>query len=207
MPKVSLYNMEGQVVGEVELNDAVFGTEVNKVALHTVVRAILANRRSGSQSTLTRAEVRGGGSKPWRQKGTGHARHGSTRNPQWRKGGVVFAPKPRSYKIDVNKKVKRLAMKSALSAKVNEGGLIVLDNLELAEVKTKEMVRILTNLEAPKTLIILEGVGEDVKRASGNLQDVKVIPTNNINVYDLLKYDKLIMTQAAAKLVGEVYAE
>ncbi|MHB1314907.1 MAG: 50S ribosomal protein L4 [Christensenellales bacterium] len=206
MPKVSLYNIEGQVVGDIELSDTVFGAAINEVAVHTVVRATLANRRSGTQSALTRAEVSGGGIKPWRQKGTGHARQGSTRSPQWRKGGVVFAPKPRSYKIDVNKKVKRLAMMSVLSAKVNDGELIVLDSLELSAPKTKEMAKVLANLDAAKALVILDGVSDTVKRASDNIEDVKVIPTNNINVYDLLKYNKLIMTQAAVKTVEGVYA-
>jgi len=206
MPKVALYNMTGNQIGEIELNDSVFGAPVNKLALHEVVRATLANRRQGTQSTLTRAEVRGGGVKPWKQKGTGRARQGSTRSPQWRKGGVVFAPKPRDYSISVNKKVKRIAMLSALSGKVELNQMVVVDKLALEQAKTKEMVKVLNNLKAQKALIVLEGANESVQRASGNIEGVKSIPVNNISVYDLLKYEKLVITEQAVKMIEEVYA-
>ncbi len=176
MPKVAVYDMEGNKIDEIDLKDDIFGVEINEHVLHTVVKAQLANQRQGTQSTLTRSEVRGGGAKPWRQKGTGRARHGSIRAPQWRKGGVVFAPKPRSYRQDINKKVKRLAMKSALSAKVAKDSLLVLDSLELAAPKTKEMVKLLKNLDVnKKALIVLEGTDTAVERAASNLPGVKTL--------------------------------
>jgi len=207
MPKVALYNIEGNQVGEIELRDDVFGVEVNESVLHQVVRAQLANKRQGTQSALTRAEVRGGGIKPWRQKGTGRARQGSIRAPQWTKGGIVFAPKPRDYHIDVPKKVKRLALKSALSSKVAENNIIVLDSLELAQAKTKEMVKVLKNLNLnEKVLVVLPEKNEVVERASRNLPGVKTLLVNTLNVLDILNYDKFIITQEAAKKVEEVYA-
>ncbi len=207
MPKVALYNIEGSQVGEIELRDDIFGIEVNESVLHQVVKAQLANKRQGTQSTLTRAEVRGGGAKPWRQKGTGKARHGSIRSPQWIKGGVVFAPKPRDYRMSVPKKVKRLALKSALSSKVAENNMIVLDSLELAQAKTKEMVKVLKNLNLnEKVLLVLPEKNEVVERASRNLPGVKTLLVNTLNVLDILNYDKFIITQEAAKKVEEVYA-
>ncbi|MGI6706102.1 MAG: 50S ribosomal protein L4 [Clostridia bacterium] len=207
MPKVALYNIEGNQVGEIELRDDVFGVEVNESVLHQVVRAQLANKRQGTQSALTRAEVRGGGAKPWRQKGTGRARHGSIRSPQWTKGGVVFAPKPRDYRIEIPKKVKRLALKSALSSKVAQNNIIVLDSLELAQAKTKEMVKVLKNLNLnEKVLLVLPEKDETVERASRNLPGVKTLLVNTLNVLDILNYDKFIITQEAAKKVEEVYA-
>ncbi len=207
MPKVALYNIEGSQVGEIELRDDIFGIEVNESVLHQVVKAQLANKRQGTQSTLTRAEVRGGGAKPWRQKGTGRARHGSIRSPQWIKGGVVFAPKPRDYRMSVPKKVKRLALKSALSSKVAENNMIVLDSLELAQAKTKEMVKVLKNLNLnEKVLLVLPEKNEVVERASRNLPGVKTLLVNTLNVLDILNYDKFIITQEAAKKVEEVYA-
>lgn len=206
MPKVTVYNIEGAKVDEIVLSDSVFGVEVNANVLHEVVRAQLANKRQGTQSALTRSEVRGGGRKPWRQKGTGRARQGSIRSPQWRKGGVVFAPKPRDYHINVNKKVKRLAMKSALSSKVLGEEIIVLDNLDIAAAKTKEMVKVLKNLNATKALIVLPEKNETVERASSNIQGIKTTLVGTLNVYDILKYDKFIITSEACKKVEEVYA-
>ena len=206
MPKVTVFDISGSKVGDIELNDAVFGQEVNRDVLHEVVKAHLANRRQGTQSTLTRAEVSGGGIKPWRQKGTGRARQGSTRSPQWRHGGVVFAPKPRDYSLSVNKKVKRLAMKSALSSKVAEGEICVLDKLELAQPKTKEMIKILGNLKAEKALIVTNGVNDSAVRAANNIQGVKTTIATTLSVYDILKFDKLIITKDAVAKVEEVYA-
>ncbi|MGI6169309.1 MAG: 50S ribosomal protein L4 [Christensenellales bacterium] len=206
MPKVALYNTQGKTVGEIELADAIFGVQVNMDAMHQVVRAHLAARRQGTQSALTRAEVRGGGSKPWRQKGTGRARHGSTRSPQWKKGGVAFAPKPRDYDLKVNKKVKRLAMKSALSSKVLDSELVVLDELSIPQAKTKEMVKVLGSLNAKKALIVLPEISQDILRAANNIPGVKTSTVDTINVYDILKYDLFIITQDAVKVVEEVYA-
>lgn len=206
MPSVALYNIAGQEIGTVKLSDEIFAQEVNQAVLHTVVRAYLANQRQGTQSALTRAEVRGGGIKPWRQKGTGRARQGSTRSPQWRHGGVVFAPKPRDYRITVNKKVKRLAMKSALSAKVNDGGLIVFDALDIAAPKTKEMIKVLDAIKANKALVVLPEKDEIVERASGNIPNVKTTLVGTLNVYEILKYDTLILTKDSLAKIEEVYA-
>lgn len=205
MPKVALYNIVGSKIGEVELKDDIFGVVVNQDVLHQVVKAQLANKRQGTQSALTRAEVRGGGIKPWRQKGTGRARQGSIRSPQWRHGGVVFAPKPRDYRINVNKKVKRIALKSALSAKVQANEIIVLENLTI-QPKTKEMIKVLKAFEAKKALIVVAGKDAIVERAAGNIQGVAVSMANTINVYDILKYDKFIITKDALAVVEEVYA-
>lgn len=206
MPQVAVYNMDGQQVGEIELSESIFGAEVNTHVLHTVVKAQLANQRQGTQSALTRSEVRGGGIKPWRQKGTGRARQGSIRAPQWRKGGVVFAPKPRSYHQDVNRKVKRLAMKSALSSKVAENQLLVLDSLELAAPKTREMVKLLKNLDVnSKALVVLTGPDAGVERAARNLPGIKTTRVGTLNVLDILNHDKFIITRDAVGKVEEVY--
>lgn len=206
MPKVTVYNMEGAKVDELMLSDSVFGVEVNANVLHEVVRAQLANKRQGTQSALTRAEVRGGGIKPWRQKGTGRARQGSIRSPQWRKGGIVFAPKPRDYHIDLNKKVKRLAMKSALSSKVLDEDIIVLDNLALNAAKTKEMTKVLKNFDIKKALIVLPEKNDVIELAARNIEGVKTTLVSTLNVYDILKYEKFIITSDACKKVEEVYA-
>ena len=206
MPRVALYNIAGQEIGTVKLSDEIFAQEVNQAALHTVVRAYLANQRQGTQSALTRAEVSGGGIKPWRQKGTGRARQGSTRSPQWRHGGVVFAPKPRDYRVSVNKKVKRLAMKSALSSKVNDGSLVVFDALELAAPKTKEMIKVLDAVKVNKALVVLPEKDETVERATGNIPNVKTTLVGTLNVYEILKYDTLILTKDSLAKIEEVYA-
>lgn len=206
MPKVSLYDISGKQVGDISLSDEIFGQEVNQDVLHEVVKAHLANRRQGTQSALTRAEVSGGGIKPWRQKGTGRARQGSTRSPQWRHGGVVFAPKPRDYSLSVNKKVKRIAMKSALSSKVADGEICVLDKLDLQAAKTKEMAQVLKNLNAAKALIVTDIVNNDAVRAANNIQGVKTTTATTLSVYDILKYDKLIITKDAVAKVEEVFA-
>jgi large subunit ribosomal protein L4 len=205
MPKVALYDIKGAQIGEVELSEEIFAAPVNTAVMHEVVRAYLANQRQGTQSALTRSEVSGGGIKPWRQKGTGRARQGSTRSPQWRHGGVVFAPKPRDYRISVNKKVKRLAMKSALSSKVNENELIVFDALDIAAPKTKEMVKVLKAVDVDKALIVLAGKDEIVERAAHNIPGIKTTLVSTLNVYEILKYEKLILTQDALKMVEEVY--
>ena len=206
MPKITMLKTDGSAAGEIVLSDDVFGVEVNETAIHEVVVAHLAAKRQGTQCTLTRSEVRGGGIKPWRQKGTGRARHGSIRSPQWTGGGVVFAPKPRTYYKKVNKKVKKLAMLSALSGKVAED-MIVLDALVLAQPKTKEMVGVLKNIGATKkALIITSDKDEAVVRASGNLPGVKAATTGELNVYDIVNADKLVITQDAAKRLEEVYA-
>lgn len=206
MPKVALYNMEGASVGEIELKDDVFGIPVNKDALYQVTKMQLANKRQGTQSTLTRAEVRGGGAKPWKQKGTGRARHGSTRSPIWIKGGITFAPKPRDYSYTLPKKLRRLALKSALSSKVEENNITVMDSLALPEAKTREMVSLLKNLKVEsKALVVIPGKDETVERATRNLPNVKLAFVNTINVLDILNYDRFIITQDAARLVEEVY--
>ena len=205
MPKVAVYDISGKTVGEIKLSDNTFGQEVNNHVLHEVVKAYLANQRQGTQSALTRSEVRGGGIKPWRQKGTGRARQGSTRAPQWRHGGVVFAPKPRDYTIRVNKKVKRLAMKSALSSKVQDTDLIVFNELNLAAPKTKEMVKALDAVKADRALIVLDGSNDTVERAARNIPGVKTTLVGTLNVYEILKYKKLILTEASAKKIEEVY--
>ena len=206
MPSVALYNIAGQEIGTVKLSDEIFAQEVNQAALHTVVRAYLANQRQGTQSALTHAEVSGGGIKPWRQKGTGRARQGSTRSPQWRHGGVVFAPKPRDYRVSVNKKVKRLAMKSALSSKVNDGSLVVFDALTLAAPKTKEMIKVLDAVKVNKALVVLPEKDETVERATGNIPNVKTTLVGTLNVYEILKYDTLILTKDSLAKIEEVYA-
>ncbi|MGM9972414.1 MAG: 50S ribosomal protein L4 [Clostridiaceae bacterium] len=206
MPTVGLFNKEGQKVGDFELAEKVFGAEVNQDVLHQVVVALLANKRQGTQSAKTRAEVSGGGIKPWRQKGTGRARQGSIRSPQWIHGGIVFAPKPRSYRTSLPKSMRRVAMKSALSSKVIDNEMIVLESLELAAPKTKEIVSMLNAFEAKKALIVTAESNENVYKSGRNIEGVRVMPVNNINVYDLLKYDKLIITKEAVSKIEEVYA-
>ena len=206
MANVKVYNMSGAEVGEIELNDAVFGVEINEHVMHLAVKQYLANQRQGTQSTKTRAEVRGGGRKPYRQKGTGRARQGSIRSPQWVGGGVVFAPKPRDYSFKLNKKVKRLALQSALSTKVAEGKIIVLDELTLSEVKTKEMVKVLGNIKCDNALIVMDGSNENVMLSARNIPTVKTASVNTINVYDLLKYNNLVVTKEAVEKIQEVYA-
>jgi len=207
MPNVILYNMEGKELGNYELNDAVFGIEPNETAVHTVVVAQLANQRQGTQSALTRAEVRGGGAKPWRQKGTGRARQGSTRSPQWTGGGVVFAPKPRSYAMSVNKKVRALAMKSALSAKAAASEIKVLDEITVPEIKTKQIVSMLKNLNVSgKTLIVLPEKNDLVYASAKNIEGVKTSFIGMLNVYDLLNCSTVILAKGAADKLGEVYA-
>ncbi|MBE7010714.1 MAG: 50S ribosomal protein L4 [Ruminococcaceae bacterium] len=207
MPNVILYNMEGKELGNYELNDAVFGIEPNETAVHTVVVAQLANQRQGTQSALTRAEVRGGGAKPWRQKGTGRARQGSTRSPQWTGGGVVFAPKPRSYAMSVNKKVRALAMKSALSAKAAASEIKVLDEITVPEIKTKQIAAMLKNLNVSgKTLIVLPEKNDLVYASAKNIEGVKTSFIGMLNVYDLLNCSTVILAKGAADKLGEVYA-
>lgn len=207
MPKVDLYNMNGDVVGNIELDESVFGTELNKEAMHQVVLNQLANRRQGTQSTKTRSEVRGGGIKPWRQKGTGRARQGSIRAPQWIKGGIALGPKPRSYSYTLPKKLKRLAMKSALSSKVTGNEIYVLDSLNFDEIKTKQMVKVLDNLKVDtKVLVVLSEKNTNVEKSARNIQGVKTTFVNTLNVFDILKYDKFIITRDAVSKVEEVYA-
>lgn len=206
MAIVTVLNMNGEEVGTMELADNIFNTEINEHAMHMAVVQYLANRRQGTKSAKTRAQVRGGGRKPWRQKGTGHARQGSIRSPQWRGGGVVFAPKPRDYSFKINKKIKRLALKSALSVKVNEQKLIVLDKLELAEIKTKQMQQILMNINSSNALIVIDNNDKNIILSARNLPAIKTTSVNSINVYDILKYDKFITTQNAVKKIQEVYA-
>ena len=207
MPKTALYNMEGAAIGEVELSDAIFAAPVNTAAMHLVVRSILANKRQGNQSALTRGEVRGGGRKIYRQKGTGNARHHGNRAPQFKHGGVVFAPKPRDYVVSVPRKVRRLAFKSALTSKLNEGDIIVVDSIALSEPKTKLMAKVLGNFELRNnTLLVLPGRDETLLRASGNIDQLSTLYVNTLNVYDILKAGKIILTQDALKGVEEVYA-
>jgi len=207
MPKVDLYNMNGEVVGDIELQDSIFGIDPNVQVMHIAVLNQLANKRQGTQSTKTKSEVRGGGKKPWRQKGTGRARHGSIRSAQWIKGGIVLGPKPRSYSYTIPKKVKRLALKSALSSKVVDKDILVLDNLAVEEGKTKKMVSILNNLKVDKSaLIVLSNDSELTARAAKNIPGVKTAYVNTINVFDLLKYEKFIITKEAVEKVEEVYA-
>ena len=207
MPKVALYDINGSQVGDIELNDAIFGIEMNNHAMYEAVKNYLANQRQGTQSAKTRAEVRGGGRKPWRQKGTGRARQGSIRAPQWKGGGVVFAPKPRDYSYSIPKKVKRLALKSALTSKVVDNEIIVLDSLTLEQAKTKEMVKVLSNLKAnKKSLIVIPERDENVIRAASNIPGVKTAYVNTINVYDILNCDSFIITKEAVNKVEEVYA-
>ena len=206
MAKVSVLNMEGSEVGTIELSDAVFGVEVNEHLVHMAVVNQLANKRQGTQKAKTRSEVSGGGRKPWRQKGTGHARQGSTRSPQWTGGGVVFAPKPRDYSVKMNKKEKQLAMKSALSAKLAEDKLVVVDKIELEEVKTSVFAKILANLKAPKSLVVTKDKNDKVVLSANNIPTVKTTATNSLSVYDILKYDKLVLTKDAVAAIEEVYA-
>ncbi len=206
MPTLKVYNTEKKEVGEIQLNDSIFGVEVSVEAMHQVVLAQLANKRQGTQSAKTRAEVRGGGIKPWRQKGTGRARQGSIRAPQWIHGGIVFAPKPRDYRVSVPKSMRRVAMKSALTSKVQENEMIVLESLSFETPKTKEMVKILNTFETKKTLIVVAESNENVYKSTRNIQGVAVIPVNNINVYDILKHENLMITKEAVSIIEEVYA-
>ena len=206
MANVAVYNMEGNEVGTMELNDAVFGVEVNEHLVHLAVVNRLAIMRQGTQKAKTRSEVSGGGRKPWRQKGTGHARQGSTRAPQWTGGGVVFAPTPRDYSFKMNKKEKRLALKSALTSRVQENKFIVLDELKLDAIKTKDMKKVLDNLKVNKALVVLEEGSENVVLSARNIPNVETAPVSSINVYDILKYNTVITTKAAVASIEEVYA-
>ena len=206
MANVSVYNMEGKEVDKIELSDAVFGVEVNEHLVHMAVVARLANKRQGTQKAKTRSEVSGGGRKPWRQKGTGHARQGSTRAPQWTGGGVVFAPTPRDYTIRLNKKEKRLALKSVLTNCVNENKFIVLDELKFDEIKTKKMQAVLDALNVSKALIVLNENDANVVKSARNIANVQTALTNTINVYDILKYNTVVVTKAAVATIEEVYA-
>ena len=206
MANVSVYNMEGNEVGTLELNDAVFGVEVNEHLVHMAVVAQLANKRQRTQKAKTRAEVSGGGKKPWRQKGTGHARQGSTRAPQWTGGGVVFAPTPRDYTIKLNKKEKRAALKSALTSRVNESKFIVVDELKFDEIKTKKFQAVMNNLKVSKALIVLDEGSDNAAISARNIPTVKTAKVNTINVYDILKYNTVVATKAAVASIEEVYA-
>ena len=207
MPKIDVYDINGKKVSDVELNEKVFGIEPNETIVHSVLVNYLANQRQGTQSTKTRAEVRGGGKKPWRQKGTGRARQGSIREPQWIKGGIALGPKPRSYKYSVNKKEKRLAIRSVLSSKVLENELTVVDTLNLKEIKTKSMVKAFSDLKVSgKTLVILPEKNINVQASTNNIKDAKVILVNEINIYDLLKYTNLVLPLDSVKKIEEVYA-
>ena len=208
MPKVKVLDMTGKEVSDIELSEAVFGIEPNTSAMHTMVVNYLANQRQGTQSTLTRTEVKGGGRKPWRQKGTGHARQGSTRAPQWTHGGIALGPKPRSYRFTVNKKLKRLAMKSALSTKVIDNNIIVLDSISMNEYKTKTIVEMLkaVNAEGSKALVVMPEVNSYVVKSAANIPGVKTALVNTINVYDILNYDKFIVVKDAVAKIEEVYA-
>ncbi|MBO5453326.1 MAG: 50S ribosomal protein L4 [Clostridia bacterium] len=206
MPNVALYNMDGKEVGTIELNENVFGAEVNKVAIYETVKNYLANQRQGTQSTKTRAEVSGGGIKPWRQKGTGRARQGSIRATQWIHGGIALGPKPRDYRYSINKKMKNVALKSALSSKVANGEIVVIDNLDVEEIKTKKIVNLLGNVGADKALIVTSEVNNKVYMSARNIENVKVSFTGALNVYEILKYDKLVIAQDAVKKLEEVYA-
>ena len=206
MANVSVYNMEGKEVGTMELNDAVFGVEVNEHLVHMAVLQQLANNRQGTQKAKTRSEVSGGGRKPWRQKGTGHARQGSTRAPQWTGGGVVFAPVPRDYSFKMNKKEKRAALKSVLTAKVQENKVVILDELKFDEIKTKAMVNVLNNVKAEKAIVVLKENDEKVVLSARNIADVQTSLVNTINVYDILKHNTLVMTKDAVQAIEEVYA-
>lgn len=208
MPNIKVLDMAGNAVSDIELSDAVFGIKPSKAAMHTMVVNYLANQRQGTQSTLTRTEVRGGGRKPWRQKGTGHARQGSIRAPQWTHGGIALGPKPRSYRFTVNKKVKRLAMKSALTTKVLDNNLIVIDSIALADYKTKDMVAMLSAVGAAgsKALIVMPEADAKVIKSAANIPGVKTALVNTINVYDILNYDKFVVAKAAVEKIQEVYA-
>ena len=206
MANVSVYNIEGKEVGTIELNDAIFGVEVNEHLVHMAVVNQLANNRQGTQKAKTRSEVSGGGRKPWRQKGTGHARQGSTRAPQWTGGGVVFAPVPRDYSFKMNKKEKRAALKSALTSRVEENKFIVVDEMNFDEIKTKKFQAVLNNLSVSKALVVLEDGNVNAELSARNIADVKTAKTNTINVYDILKYNTVIATKAAVDAIEEVYA-
>ncbi|MCI9515907.1 MAG: 50S ribosomal protein L4 [Lachnospiraceae bacterium] len=206
MANVSVYNMEGKEVGTIELNDAVFGVKVNEHLVHMAVVSQLANKRQGTQKAKTRSEVSGGGRKPWRQKGTGHARQGSTRAPQWTGGGTVFAPVPRDYSFKMNKKEKRFALKSALTSRVQENKIFVLDELSLTEIKTKAMKGVLDSLNVQKALVVTKEADQTVALSARNLPDVKTAHTGTINVYDILKYNTLVLTKDAVAAIEEVYA-
>ncbi len=206
MAKVSVYNMEGKEVGTIELSDAVFGVEVNEHLVHMAVVQQLANKRQGTQKAKTRSEVSGGGRKPWRQKGTGHARQGSTRAPQWTGGGVVFAPVPRDYSFKLNKKEKRAALKSALTDKVQNSSLIVVDELKFDEIKTKNFVKVMDNLKVEKGLVVIEDNDPNVVMSARNVEGVDTTQVNTINVYDIMKAKKLVLTKAAVAKIEEVYA-
>ncbi len=206
MASVAVYNIEGKEVDKLELNDSVFGVEINEHLVHMAVVGQLANNRQGTQSAKTRSEVSGGGRKPWRQKGTGHARQGSTRSPQWTGGGVVFAPKPRDYSVKMNKKEKQLAMKSVLTSKVQDEKLVVVDELKMDEIKTKKFVEIMNNLKVAKALVVTKDVENNVVLSAKNVADAKTVVVNEINVYDILKYDTLVLTKDAVAAIEEVYA-
>ena len=206
MANVSVYNIEGKEVGTIDLNDAVFGVEVNEHLVHMAVVSQLANKRQGTQKAKTRSEVSGGGRKPWRQKGTGHARQGSTRAPQWTGGGVVFAPTPRDYSFKLNKKERRAALKSALTSRVEEKKFIVVDEINFDEIKTKKFQDVLNNLSVSKSLVVLEDGNKNAELSARNIADVKTAKTNTINVYDILKYNTVIATKAAVQAIEEVYA-
>ena len=206
MPTVGLFNKEGQKVGDFQLSENVFAVEINQDAVHQVVVAQLANKRQGNQSTLTRAEVSGGGIKPWRQKGTGRARQGSTRSPQWTHGGVVFAPKPRDYRISTPRSMRKVAMKSVLTSKVVENEIIVLESLSFDAPKTKDVIKMLKALDVKKALIVVAESNENVYKSARNIEGIDIIPVNNINIYDILKYEKFIITKEAVSKIEEVYA-
>ena len=206
MANVTVYNMEGNEVGTMELNDAVFGVEINEHLVHLAVVRQLANKRQGTQKAKTRSEVSGGGRKPWRQKGTGHARQGSIRAPQWTGGGVVFAPVPRDYEVKMNKKERRAALKSALTSKVQDNKLVVVDSLTLAEAKTKEMQKVLTNLKADKALVITAADDQNVTLSARNIADVQTATVNTMNVYDVMKHNTVVVTKDAVASIEEVYA-
>jgi large subunit ribosomal protein L4 len=206
MPKVDLLNMEGKKVGSIELSENVFGVEVNEYVMHDVVVNYLANQRQGTQSTKTRSEVSGGGKKPWKQKGTGRARQGSIRAPQWIHGGIALGPKPRSYKYTLNKKVKRLALKSALTTKLQENAIIVLDELNFDEIKTKNMANVLAAIKAEKALVVISEKNLNVQLSARNIANCKTATVNTINTYDLIKYPTLVLTKAAVEKIEEVYA-
>ncbi len=206
MANVSVYNMEGKKVGTLELNDAVFGVEVNEHLVHLAVVAQLANKRQGTQKAKTRSEVSGGGRKPWRQKGTGHARQGSTRSPQWKGGGIVFAPTPRDYTIRLNKKEKRAALRSALTSRVQDNKFIVVDELKFDEIKTKKFQNVMDNLKVSKALVVLADNDQNTVLSARNIADVKTSQVGSINVYDILKYNTVVATKAAVASIEEVYA-
>lgn len=206
MANVKVYNIEGKEVGSLELNDAIFGVEVNEHLMHMAVVSQLANKRQGTQSAKTRAEVSGGGRKPWRQKGTGHARQGSTRAPQWKGGGVVFAPKPRDYSFKMNRKEKALAIKSALTSRVEANKIIILDSISFDEIKTKKMASVLESLKIKKALLVLDKKDDNVILSARNIPTVRTATSNAINVYDIVKYDTLVITKDAVAQIEEVYA-